>query len=75
MHQFLDWAAGAVVVCSILHTFMPPWDILGDFPNAQKYYKVIIYTVGYIAINGRSTVYQGISVNKQVAAVNGPPKP
>lgn len=68
MHHFLDGAAAAVVICSILHTFLPPWDILSDFPHAQKYYKVFVYTIGYVAINGRSTVYQGISVQKQVNA-------
>ena len=50
-------------LASVLHTFLPPWDFLNDFPRAQKYYKVFVYIVGYVAINGRSTVYQHISVN------------
>ena len=50
-------------VCSILHTFLPPWDFLNDFPRAQKYYKVVVYVIGYIAVNARSTVYNKISVN------------
>lgn len=44
---------------------------LVDFPVAQKtfyaafdnrYYKLLVYTVGYIALNGRSTVWRYISV-------------
>jgi hypothetical protein len=52
-----DWIA----ICSILHTFLPPWDALDGFPRAQKYYKVVVYTIGYMALNGRSTVYRSIS--------------
>lgn len=67
-HVLFDAATATIAVCSVLHTFLPPWDVLEDFPRAQKVYKVVIYTVGYIAINGRSTVYKGISVGKQVEA-------
>ena len=50
---------------------------LADFPTAQKlfygafnnrWYKLIVYTVGYVALNGRSTVWRFISVNNP----NGP---
>lgn len=61
-HAILDWGTRIIVSCSILHTFLPPWDFLADFPRAQKYYKLLIYVVGYIAINGRSTVYKSIAV-------------
>lgn len=65
-HWIYDAVAGLVLVCSVLHTFiLPPWDVLNDFPRAQKVYKVIVYTVGYIAINGRSTVFKSISVSKE----------
>jgi hypothetical protein len=64
-----DWVTGVVFVCSVLHTMLPPWDMLHEFPTAQKYYKVVVYTVGYIAINGRSTVYRELSMGKQVQAV------
>jgi hypothetical protein len=50
-----------VYVCTILHTFMPPWEVLNDFPNAQKYYKVAVYVIGYGAGSARSTVYKSIS--------------
>lgn len=66
-HQIYDYAIGAVFVCSVLHTFfLPPWDFLNDFPRAQKYYKAFVYFVGYVAINGRSAVFQSISMKNQV---------
>jgi hypothetical protein len=48
---------------SILHTLLPPWDFLNDFPTLQKYYKLVVYVIGYVALNARSTLYQNISVN------------
>lgn len=63
-HQFFDYAAATIVVCSILHTFLPPWDFLADFPRAQKYYKILIYVIGYIAGNARSTVYKSLSTSE-----------
>jgi hypothetical protein len=57
----VDIAAGTVVVCSLLYTFLPPWEFLDDFPAAQRYYKALVYVIGYIGLNARSTVYKGIS--------------
>lgn len=78
-HWAFDVAGGMVVGASLLHTFLPPWDVLADFPKAQKVYKVVVYTVGYIAINGRSSVYRSISTQDgtAVSPVNRdePPKP
>lgn len=48
---------------SLLHTFLPPWDFLSEFPKAQKYYKLVVYVVGYVAINGRSTINKSISIS------------
>ena len=45
---------------------------LSDFPTAQRafygvfhnrWYKFLIYAVGYIALNGRSTVWRVISIH------------
>lgn len=71
LHTFLppwDWKPQFVV------------EGLADFPAVQnlffksihnRYYKLLIYTIGYIAINGRSTIWKGISVEKQMnGAVN-----
>jgi hypothetical protein len=49
---------------SIIHTFfLPPWEVLNDFPRAQKYYKVLVYCIGFVAVSGRSTVMKSISIN------------
>jgi predicted membrane channel-forming protein YqfA (hemolysin III family) len=60
-------AVHVIATCSILHTLLPPWDVLAEFPRAQRYYKVLVYTIGYMALNGRSTVYQSISISKQAS--------
>jgi hypothetical protein len=52
-----------VTVCSILHTMLPPWDFLNEFPASQRYYRLLVYIIGFVALNARSTVYQKISVN------------
>jgi hypothetical protein len=53
---------------------------LAEFPMAQavfrksfnnRYYKLLIYTLGYIAINGRSTVWKVISIKNQLPQANG----
>jgi len=68
-----------VFIASIAHSALPPWDFLNDFPTTQKVYKVLIYLVGFIALNGRSTVHQSISiatsggVNESVAHATGQP--
>lgn len=62
-HELLDIATQTIVVCSVLHTFLPPYDFLNDFPTAQKYYKAFIYITGYVGLNARSTVYKSISIN------------
>jgi len=58
----------------------PDWckDGLVDFPDAQKWvrgcfhnrwYKLLVYVIGYVALNARSTVWaKWISANKQIAA-------
>lgn len=68
-HETQDLIFHAIVACSVLHSVLPPWDFLNDFPNAQKIYKVLIYVIGYVALNGRSTVYRSISTT------NGSNKP
>lgn len=46
---------------SLLHTVLPPWEALNDFPTLQKYYKLFVFFVGYVALNGRSTIYPALS--------------
>jgi hypothetical protein len=50
-----------VTICSAAHTFLPPWEAFNEFPTLQKYYKLFIYLIGYVALNGRSTVYPSLS--------------
>lgn len=72
-HEVKDIAMDVIVSCSVLHTFLPPWDAdaFQPFPTFTKYYKVFIYLVGYVGINARSTVYKSISCANQNGA---PPK-
>lgn len=67
-HQLLDIGTQAVVACSILHSILPPWDFLADFPRVQKFYKVAIYVIGYIGLNARSTIYQSVSMKNQTSS-------
>jgi len=74
MHNWIDILTRTVFIASILHSALPPWDFLNDFPKAQKVYKAAIYLIGYIAINARSTVYKSIST-ETLGGVNGDPAP
>ena len=64
IHAVKDILFDVIVACSFLHSFLPPWDIepLKPFPRLQSYYRLMIYIIGYIAINARSTVYKSISI-------------
>ena len=71
-------ATNAVTICSVLHTALPPWDFLSDFPRVQKIYKLFVYLVGYVAVNWRSTLWQSISTKdgtQTSVAANTSPKP
>lgn len=82
-HFTREWAIDTVTrvmaTCSILHTFLPPWDWepefvtvgLSEFPAAQwvfrkslhnRWYKLLIYSVGFVSVNMRSTIWKFISV-------------
>lgn len=54
-------ATEVVTGASVLHTVLPPWEAFSDFPTGQKYYKLFVYIIGYVALNGRSTVYPSLS--------------
>lgn len=50
-------------------------DGLSDFPAAQsvfrsvfhsRWYKLLIYVIGYVAVNARSTLWRSISMSNQV---------
>lgn len=77
IHAVKDIACDVVIGCSVAHTFLPPWDAppLQPFPRLQKYYRLLIYIVGYIGINARSTVYPSISVGNPNGHNSAPTAP
>lgn len=80
-NQWMELGLRTVFVCSLIHSFAPPWDAkeIEPFPTFQKVYRLFIYVIGYIALNARSTVYPSIStqnpngVNANAKTLNGGP--
>lgn len=72
LSEIISVYTATVTICSLLHTTLPPWDFLEPWPTAQKYYKAFIYVIGYIGLNGRSTVYQSISTSKKTNGTTNP---
>jgi hypothetical protein len=79
LHEVKDLLLAAGAVCAVLHTFLPPWDwdpvFLVDFPRARfivirlvhnRWYKLIIYIVGYFSGHARSAVWRSISMPEQI---------
>jgi hypothetical protein len=50
-----------VAIASVAHTLLPPWEVFNDYPTFQKAYKLFVFIVGYVALNGRSTIHPSIS--------------
>jgi hypothetical protein len=63
-HSAKDLVVEIVAGCALLHTVLPPYDAdaLRPFPTFQKYYRLLIYFLGYIGLSARSTVYRSISI-------------
>jgi len=70
-HELKDYVLEMMVISSALHSILPPWDwdaaFLADFPWAQRlilnfvrnrWYKLAIYGIGYVAVNIRSTLWK-----------------
>lgn len=65
-----------IVVSSVVHIFLPPYDVFNDFPRFQKYYKLFVAVVGYVALNARGKLIQAYpSVQQAKAPVDTPPEP
>jgi hypothetical protein len=64
-HWVIDFVLSMIGVASLLHTFLPPWDVpaIAQFPRFQKGYRLFIYFVGYLAINARSRIWSSISTD------------
>jgi hypothetical protein len=84
-HQWQDIIARSIVTASALHNILPPWDwdaaFLSDFPGVRKavlrivhnrWYKMSVYAVGYVALNARSTLWQSISMPSQISRMQNP---
>lgn len=67
-HQIFDFGMAVVGVCSVLHTFLPPWEAFNDYPRIQKAYKLFVYLVGWFGVNMRSTIYPQISTQEGAQA-------
>lgn len=63
-HGIVDVATQTVTICSILHTVLPPWEKLNNYPRLQKAYKLFIYIIGYVAVSGRSLLYPSLSTQE-----------
>lgn len=75
--QAVDWfklGTTVVTACSVAHAMLPPWEVFNDFPRTQKVYKLVVYLVGYVALNWRSTLWKSLSTQdgtKTSKAANG----
>jgi hypothetical protein len=54
--QAIDWLARICFAFSILNAILPPYDVLNDFPSAQKYYKLLLGIVRYFAGDVRTNI-------------------
>lgn len=63
-HSLIDICTETIAACSLLHTMLPPWEAFNDYPKVQKAYKLLVYLVGWFALNARSTVYKSISTKE-----------
>lgn len=56
LFQALDWAARICLAFSILNAILPPYDVLAEFPNAQRYYKLVLAVVRYFSGDVRTRI-------------------
>lgn len=75
-HDIFDYAAGLVLVSSILSNLLPPWEWFDKWPRFQAIYKIIVMMIArWGAANLRAKVYPEISVEKQIdKTISGPVK-
>lgn len=60
-----------IVVCSVLHMLLPPYETFDEFPRFRQYYKLIVLIVGNISLNKRESV---VGLYQRVKAANGEKK-
>jgi hypothetical protein len=54
--KVVEYATQLIVVCSFLHSALPPQSTFDDYPRIQKAYKVFVVLVGFVAVNWRGSV-------------------
>lgn len=63
-----------IVICSLLHMLLPPYETFDEFPTFKKWYKLVVLIVGNIALNKREAVV-GIYSKSKPGNGGDPPKP
>jgi len=65
LHELFDIAGAIVIVCSVLNSFLPPFEWFAKWPNFQAVYRIITMTIArWGAINIKSTIYPSIASPK-----------
>jgi len=72
--QLLRCIPEIIAVASIVHIILPPYETFNDFPRLQKYYKLGVAIIAYIALNARGQVIQMYGSVNPKPTDNGPPK-
>lgn len=61
-----------VVVSSLLHLVLPPYETFDEFPRFKKYYRLVVLIIGNIALNKRQAL---VGLYKKNGQGSEPPKP
>ena len=74
--KMFEVALRVVAVASVAHMFLPPYEVFDKFPNFQRYYAVLVQSVGYISLNARGKMIQAYpSTKSEIPPVDGGAKP
>jgi len=66
LHQLFDWAGAIVLFCSVLGSFLPPYEWFSQWPRFQAVYKILVMTVTkWGSLNLKSVVYPSMTVPQQ----------
>lgn len=61
LHKLFDIAGGVVMGCSLLYSFLPPYETFDGYPRFQKFYKVFTQIIArWGGLNLKSVVYPQI---------------
>lgn len=75
--QIIHVALRVIVVASIVHVFLPSYETFDGFPRFQKYYKLFVAIVAWIALNARGQMMKlyGVDTGKASQGQNDETKP